>query len=119
MHFADNVGPDQRAHLQSNVGIFCSSIYTIVSTDFVSGQREGPDQTVLMHRLIWGYVVHKLQKGLFVRCASYLYQRVPSYAYYENTPIQIYRKFHLKLKIFIEKTLIFFVSYFCSKHRLW
>ena len=36
---------------------------------------------------------------------------------YKNTPIQIYRKFHLqKLKIFRLKTLIF--SFFYSKHRL-
>ena len=40
------------------------------------------------------------------------------FLYYEKTPIQIYRKFHLqKLKIFEQKILIF--SYFCSKHRLW
>ena len=40
--------------------------------------------------------------------------------HYENRPIQIYRKFHLqKLKIFRQKTLIFFFSYFCSKHKLW
>ena len=30
--------------------------------------------------------------------------------HYENTPIQIYRQFHLqKLKIFTQKTLIFFI----------
>ena len=40
-------------------------------------------------------------------------------SHYENTPIQIYRKFHLKKlkKIQIKKSDIF--SYFCSKHRLW
>ena len=38
--------------------------------------------------------------------------------HYENTPIQIYRKFHLqKLKKFRQKLRYF--SYFCSKHRLW
>ena len=38
--------------------------------------------------------------------------------HYENTPIQIYRKFHLqKLKIFRYKNLRYF-SYSCSKHRL-
>ena len=40
------------------------------------------------------------------------------YNHYENTPIQIYRNFHLqKLKIFRRK--IWYFSYFCSKHRLW
>ena len=39
--------------------------------------------------------------------------------HYENTPIQIYRKFHLqKTENFQIKNLIFF-SYFCSKHGLW
>ena len=34
----------------------------------------------------------------------------PQYAHYENSPIQIYKKFHLqKLKIFRSKTLIFFI----------
>ena len=38
--------------------------------------------------------------------------------HYENTPFQIYRKFHLqKLKI-SDKKLRYF-SYFYSKHRLW
>ena len=33
-----------------------------------------------------------------------------SFPHYENSPIQIYRKFHLqKLKIFRWKTLIFFI----------
>ena len=33
-----------------------------------------------------------------------------SSTHYENTPIQIYRKFHFqKLKIFRKKTLIFFI----------
>ena len=40
MHFADNVGPDQRAHLCSIIlAFFCPSTYTTVSTDSVSGQR--------------------------------------------------------------------------------
>ena len=35
----------------------------------------------------------------------------------ENTPIEIYRKFHLKNWKFLDKKLWYF-SYFCSKHRL-
>ena len=38
MQFADNVGPYQRALLRS-LGIFCSSTYTTVSTDSVSGEQ--------------------------------------------------------------------------------
>ena len=39
--------------------------------------------------------------------------------HYENTPIQIYRKFHLKkTRIFSDKKLWYF-PHFCSKHRLW
>ena len=39
--------------------------------------------------------------------------------HYENTPIQMYRKFHLqKTEIFQIKNSDIF-SYFCSKHRLW
>ena len=51
-------------------------------------------------------------------CSSWETQSYDQYYHYENTPIQIYRKFHLqKLKNFRQKTLIFFL-YFCSKHRL-
>ena len=43
---------------------------------------------------------------------------IPLNYHYKNTPIQIWRKFHLqKLKIFRKKIRYF--SYFCSKHRLW
>ena len=38
--------------------------------------------------------------------------------HYENTPIQIYIKFHLQKLKFSDKKLWYF-SYFCSKHRLW
>ena len=39
--------------------------------------------------------------------------------HYENTPMQIYRKFHLqKIENFQIKNSDIF-SYFCSKHRLW
>ena len=41
-----------------------------------------------------------------------------SQIHYENTPIQIYWKFHhQKLKVFRQK--FWYFSYFCSKHRLW
>ena len=43
----------------------CLSTYTTVSTDSVSEQLR-PNQLVLMRRLIWAYVVHKLHKGPFL-----------------------------------------------------
>ena len=47
--------------------------------------EEGPDQTTQLHSLLWVF-------------------------HYENTPIQIYRKFHhQKLKTSRLKTLIFFI----------
>ena len=39
--------------------------------------------------------------------------------HYENMPIQIYRKFHLKKKLKIFDKKLSYFSYFCSKHRLW
>ena len=39
--------------------------------------------------------------------------------HYENTPIQIYRKFHLQKPKFFRKKNSWYFSYFCSKHRLW
>ena len=41
-----------------------------------------------------------------------------SLKHYENTPIQLYRKFHSKNWKFSDKKLRYF-SYFCLKHRLW
>ena len=40
------------------------------------------------------------------------------FTHYENTPIQIYRKFHLQKTEKFQMTNSIF-SYFCSKHRLW
>ena len=44
---------------------------------------------------------------------------IQEYSYYENTPLQIYRKFHLqKTENFqIKKNDIFHIS--AQKHRLW
>ena len=50
--------------MQSNLGIVCSSTYTTVSTDSVSGQRRPRSACAYapMHRLIWARVVRKLYK---------------------------------------------------------
>ena len=65
------------------------------------------------YRLIWMFVRRTcLRNPLFLMLRLILY-------HYRNTPIQIYRKFHLqKLKNFQMENSDFF-SYFCSKHRLW
>ena len=60
-----------------------------------------------------------------VYCFFLVYDRLISLRYflsnlshYENTPIQIYRKFHLqKTEKFRQK--LWYFSDFCSKHRLW
>ena len=41
------------------------------------------------------------------------------YIHYENTPIQIYGKFHLQINLKISAKKLLYFSYFCSKHRLW
>ena len=63
---------------------------------------------------------HGMQVGSKkVREVICLIKMAENLPHYENTPMQICRKFHLqkKLKNFRQKPLIF--SYFCSKHRLW
>ena len=66
MHFADNVGPNQRAHL-------CSLIWAF------SVCRHILQYPLLMRRLIRACVVCKLHKGLFVRCASFLFVSPPTH----------------------------------------
>ena len=39
--------------------------------------------------------------------------------HYENTPIQIYRKFHFQKTENLQIKKLWYFSYFCSKHRLW
>ena len=63
MKFADNIGPDQHAHLS----ICCLLTYTTVSIDSVSGQRRPRSR-----RLIRAYVVHNLCKSPFRAVPSYL-----------------------------------------------
>ena len=60
----------------------------------------------------------KIQISMLIRSVWSDSSLVASW-HYENTPIQICRKFHLqKLKKFSDEKLWYF-SYFCSKHRLW
>ena len=51
-------------------------------------------------------IIHKLIISQSVLC------------HYENTPIQIYRKFHLQKLTFSEKKKLCYFSYFCSRYRL-
>ena len=58
-----------------------------------------PDQAARMHMMIWIFAGRTCLKVRFLTLKLFIH--------YENTPIQIYRKFHVhKLKIFRYKTLI-------------
>ena len=59
MHFADNVGPDQRAHLCSLIWAFSVHRHTLQYPLLLLAGNDGPDQPALMCRLIRACVVRK------------------------------------------------------------
>ena len=101
----------------------------LLKTQIVGTRQNRLGEAVLTNTTI--YVSSRNKKNNVYPCKPQFYYDVQSTLSYhtangsvqtlhnENTPIQIYRKFHLqKLKTFRYKNSDIF-SYFCSKHRLW
>ena len=77
---------------------------------------EGSNQIARMRRLIWTFSFHVCSEYTFLHSEAqicYLFTYIRScilLAHYENTPIQIYWKFHhQKLKVFRSKFWYFFI----------
>ena len=64
-------------------------------------------------------VVYNYNFGIFVQVSITTRTYVEFEFHYENTPIQIFRKFHLQKLKNADKNFYIFFSYFCPKHRLW
>ena len=76
-----------------------------------------------MRKHVFGHIrTLKTQIGLRIRVVwsefSLSANKISGY-HYENTPFQIYRKFHLQKTENFQIKKLWYVSYFCSKHRLW
>ena len=65
MDFADNVGPDQHAHLCSLIWAFSDHQHILPNPLILKLDHKGPDQPVLMRKLIRACIVLKLRKGHF------------------------------------------------------
>ena len=93
-------------------------IYNLLSCDNISllqAQKLLLTNRILQHgnrsSSAYMFLLQAIHCMLNINCSNVIHN--------ENTPIQIYEKFHLqKTKNFSDKKLRYF-SYFCSKHRLW
>ena len=65
---------------------------------------------------VWCFITQSLSLSFFHHL--HMMNTIERDVHYENTPIQIYRKFHLQNWKFLDKKRWYF-SYFWSKHRLW
>ena len=65
MQFADNVGPDQHAHLCSLIWAFSVCRHILLYPLILYVDNEDPDQPVHMRRLIRACTVCELHKGPF------------------------------------------------------
>ena len=79
---------------------------------------EDTDRTVRMRRLIWVFTGRLLRSPMIVFSRHPFPGAEDENTHDENTPFQIYWKFHhQKLKVFRQK--FWYFSYFSSKHSLW
>ena len=60
--YADSGHP---AHVQSNIRAFALHLYILQYQMIMLADRDGPDQTVRMRRLIWAFAVHICPKTHF------------------------------------------------------
>ena len=65
MHFADNLGPDQLAHLCSVIWAFSVCQHILQYPLILKADNKGQDQPALKHKADQACFVYKLHKGSF------------------------------------------------------
>ena len=66
MPYGNRKSSHKNAHPCSPIGTFCVRLHILQYPLLLRADNEGPDQPVLMRRLIWAFVDRKLHKGPFL-----------------------------------------------------